>query len=88
MLVDEGDEDAQAAGEALRLDLTAGGNAFRLTVLDNPEIERYYLSSDRFDPLFNTSAFDAERLIEAAKAAAGIEDEPVDESEDELSDES
>lgn len=69
------DEDIAAAGEALRITLGEGDAATRLTVLDNPDLERYYLSSDRFDPVFNTSALDAERLIEAAQSAAGMADD-------------
>ncbi|MEL7043570.1 MAG: DUF4340 domain-containing protein [Pseudomonadota bacterium] len=75
-LVADDDEDASAAGEALRISLGSGPDTQQLLVLDNPEIERYYLSSDRFAPLFDTSAYDAERLIEAAKALVGITEEP------------
>lgn len=66
------DEEAAEAGEALRITLGEGDIASRLTVLDNSDSERYYLSSDRFEPVFNTSAYDAERLIEAARTVAGI----------------
>jgi len=72
-LVDADDQDAAAAGEALRLDLETGNTTRRLTVLDNPDVERFYLSSDAFDATFDTSAYDAERLIDAARAVAGIE---------------
>ena len=82
------DEDVSAAGEALRITLGEGDTASRLTVLDNPDSERYYLSSDRFDPVFNTSAYDAERLIDAARAAAGVADadEQADSDEAALAD--
>lgn len=80
-LVDEDDEDAGAAGEALRLTLGTGDEELRLTVLDNPEGERYYLRSDAWEPVFNTSAYDAERLIDAAKAAAGMAEEQAEPSE-------
>ena len=73
-LVDDADEDARAAGETLRLSIVAEGETTRITVLDNPDSERFYLSSDRYDPTFDTSAFDAERLIEAARSAAMLED--------------
>lgn len=73
-LVDKTDESAQAAGETLRITVGSGEDRTRITLLDNPETERYYLSSDRYTAVFDTSAFDAERLIEAAKAAAGIEE--------------
>ncbi len=74
-LVAEDDEDADAAGEALRISFGSDAGGERLLVLDNPEIERYYLSSDRFAPVFDTSAYDAERLIDAAKALVGISEE-------------
>jgi hypothetical protein len=72
-LVEADDEEAAAAGESLRLDVEGGGARRRLTVLDNPDAERFYLSSDRYDVTFNTSSYDAERLIDAARALAGIE---------------
>jgi len=74
-LAAEDDEDVDEAGEALRITLGEGDTASRLTVLDNPGSERYFLSSDRFDAVFSTSAYDAERLLDAARAAAGIADE-------------
>lgn len=77
-LVADDDEDVDDAGEALRITLGEGDSATRLTVLDNPDSERFYLSSDRFEPVFNTSAYDAERLLDAARAAAGMTDEESD----------
>jgi hypothetical protein len=77
-LVAEDDADVDEAGEALRITLGEGDSASRLTVLDNPDSERFFLSSDRFEPVFNTSAYDAERLIDAARAAAGMTDEESD----------
>ena len=77
--IEEADDDALVdAGESLRIDLSSGGERFRLTVLDNPEEERFYLRSDRFDETFGTSAYDAERLIDAARAVAGMTDEEDD----------
>ncbi|GEM_PF-550085 len=81
-VVEVGDADAENAGESLRMDVRAGSETLRLTILDNPETERYYLQSDAFDALFDTSAYDAERIIEASRTLAGLEpvdDEPLDE---------
>ena len=71
-LTEAGDEDAAAAGESLRIDVRSGETSTRLTLLDNPDRERYYLSSDRYDGVFDTSAYDAERLIEAARRVADL----------------
>jgi len=73
-LVEAGDTDAAAAGEALRIDIGEADPALRLTVLDNPDLERYYLRRSDYEALFNTSAYDAERLIDAARAVAGLEE--------------
>jgi hypothetical protein len=81
-IVDDGDEDAAAAGETLRLDVETANATRRLTVLDNPDVERFYLSSDAFDATFDTSAYDAERLIDAARALAGIEPPAAEDAED------
>ena len=67
------DADAAAAGETLRIDLGDGDSRSRLTVLDNAETERYYLRSDRHDATFSTSAYDAERLVDAARTLAGLD---------------
>jgi hypothetical protein len=75
---DETDEDAQAAGEKLRMTIVSGDETIRVTVLDNPESERFFVSSDRFDATFSTSAFDAERLIDAARSVGGIDTTPED----------
>lgn len=63
------DDDAQqTAVTALEL-RTSGGErpALELTVLKNTDEERYYLRADRYAQTFDTSSFDAERLIEAAE---------------------
>lgn len=74
--VKDGDEGAAAAEESLRLDVRSGDTASRLTLLEHSDseadIERYYLSSDRYAGVFDTSAYDAERLIEAARSLAGL----------------
>ncbi|MEE4277184.1 MAG: DUF4340 domain-containing protein [Halieaceae bacterium] len=80
-IADSEDEDAAAAGESLRLDMAGSDGEWRLTVLDNPDSERYYLSSDRFEPVFDTSAYDAERLIEAARTVAGLADDDAAEAD-------
>jgi hypothetical protein len=67
-LVDSADDDAASAGEALRVSLGSGEQRSQLSVLHNPDSDRYYLQSERFGEIFSTSAFDAERLIEAASA--------------------
>ncbi len=90
-LVGEDDEDAAAAGETLRLDIGKAGGSLRLTVLDNPESERFYLQSDRYPVLFDTSAYDAQRLVDAANELLGVEEsmtESESETESELESES
>lgn len=76
--VKDGDEDAAAAEESLRLDVRSGDTDARLTLLEHSDseadIERYYLSSDRYAGVFDTSAYDAERLLEAARSLAGLSD--------------
>ena len=67
-LVDAADNDAASADEALRLTIGNDSDSRQLIVLHNPESDRYYFDSARFDSIFSTSAFDAERLIDAAKA--------------------
>lgn len=67
-LVDSADDDAASAGEALRVSLGSGEQRNQLSVLHNPNSDRYYLHSERFGEIFSTSAYDAERLIEAASA--------------------
>ena len=74
--VKDGDEDAAAAEESLRLDVRSGDTDARLTLFEHSDseadIERYYLSSDRYAGVFDTSAYDAERLLEAARSLAGL----------------
>lgn len=74
--VKDGDEDAAAAEQSLRLDVRSGDTDARLTLLEHSDseadIERYYLSSDRYAGVFDTSAYDAERLLEAARRLAGL----------------
>lgn len=67
-LVDPADDDAASAGEALRISLGSAEQGSQIAVLHNPESDRYYLQSERFGEVFSTSAYDAERLIEAASA--------------------
>ncbi|MEM8493154.1 MAG: DUF4340 domain-containing protein [Pseudomonadota bacterium] len=52
-----------------------------LTVLKDEEEERYFLSSSRFSQRFDTSSYDAERLIEATEKLLG-----ADSDEDALAD--
>ena len=70
------DEDAAAAEESLRLDVRSGDTDARLTLLEHSDteadIDRYYLSSDRHAGVFDTSTYDAERLLEAARRLAGL----------------
>ena len=74
--VKDGDEDAAAAEESLRLDVRSGATGTRLVLLERSDtegdIDRYYLSSDRYAGVFDTSAYDAERLLEAARSLAGL----------------
>lgn len=74
--VKDGDEDAAAAEESLRLDVRSGATGTRLVLLEHSDteggIDRYYLSSDRYAGVFDTSAYDAERLLEAARSLAGL----------------
>ncbi|EED31812.1 hypothetical protein NOR53_3257 [gamma proteobacterium NOR5-3] len=67
-LVDSADDDAASAGEALRMTMGSDEQRSQLAVLHNPDSDRYYLQSERYGEIFSTSAFDAERLIEAASA--------------------
>ena len=82
--VKDGDEDAAAAEESLRLDVRSGDTGTRLVLLEHSDtqadIDRYYLSSDRYAGVFDTSAYDAERLLEAARRLAGLP-APEDESD-------
>ncbi|WOJ98605.1 DUF4340 domain-containing protein [Congregibacter brevis] len=66
-LVDAADDDAANAGEALRVSFGKDNDIDHLVVLHNPESDRYYFQSERFNGVFSTSAYDAERLIDAAK---------------------
>ncbi|EAQ96491.1 DUF4340 domain-containing protein [Congregibacter litoralis] len=72
-LVDPADDDAGAADEALRVTLNDDGEIRQLAVLRNPESDRYYFDSERFDSIFSTSAYDAERLIDAATSLLATE---------------
>jgi hypothetical protein len=69
------DEDGDDTGEALRIDLRGADGSSRLTVLEEGESERYFLRSDRFEQSFTTSAYDAERLVDAARDLAGLAEE-------------
>lgn len=80
------DAEAAAADETLRIDIGDGDARSRLTVLNNPESERYYLRSDRYDATFSTSAYDAERLVDAARALAGLDVETDDDANSESAD--
>lgn len=74
--VKDGDEDAAAAEESLRLDVRSGDTGTGLVLLEHSDteadIDRYYLSSDRHAGVFDTSTYDAERLLEAARRLAGL----------------
>ena len=74
--VKDGDEDAAAAEESLRLDVRSGDTGTGLVLLEHSDtqadVDRYYLSSDRYAGVFDTSAYDAERLLEAARSLAGL----------------
>ncbi|WP_439105665.1 DUF4340 domain-containing protein [Congregibacter sp.] len=67
-LVDPADGDLASAGESLRVALGDDEGVSLLSVLHSEDSERYYFESERFDEIFSTSAYDAERLIDAAKA--------------------
>lgn len=67
-LVDAADDDAASAEEALRASIGIGAQGSQVTVLHNPNSDRYYLQSKKYGAVFSTSAYDAERLIEAAPA--------------------
>lgn len=66
-LVDAADEDAARAGERLRMAL-GDDPGEKLTVLHNPDSDQYYLQSGQFGEIFSTTAYDAERLINAVTA--------------------
>ncbi|GAB5413807.1 MAG: hypothetical protein Cons2KO_14100 [Congregibacter sp.] len=54
-----------------------------LSILHNADDERYYLHSDAYPQVFNTSAFDAERIIEAtAKLRPGSAGDTDDKNAD------
>lgn len=65
------DEDLADVGEALRLEVGVGTARTRLTILETPKSERYYLRSEDYPHTFSTSAYDAERLINAARTLGG-----------------
>lgn len=65
---DADNETAAAAAEILRIDTVAADGTRRgLRVLENSEAELYYLRGDDVDGLFNTSAYDAERVRDAVQ---------------------
>jgi hypothetical protein len=67
-----GEEDralAEAGATAVALTLSRQGESVSLTLLENDD--RYFARSSRFPQLFNTSSYDAERIIDAARALLG-----------------
>jgi len=72
------DDDAAARAEpVVTLNLNSGDApetvASTLTVLKDEDEERYFLSSSRFAQRFDTSSYDAERLIEATEKLLGTD---------------
>ncbi|WP_439101013.1 DUF4340 domain-containing protein [Congregibacter sp.] len=67
-LVDPADHDAASADEVLRVSLSYSGKVSQLAVLHNVESDQYYFDSERFEGIFSTSAYDAERLLDSAKS--------------------
>jgi hypothetical protein len=67
-----GEEDralAEAGATAVALTLSREGESLSLTLLENDD--RFFARSSRFPQLFNTSSYDAERIIDAARALLG-----------------
>jgi len=63
---DTDNETAAAAVEVLRVEGSGEGGGRVVSLLENSDAELYYLRGDAFEQLFNTSGYDAERLLEAA----------------------
>ncbi len=62
------DGESATAEQILRLSAGRGGSTSELRLLYDSDTERYFLRSNRYDAMFNTSAYDAERLRDAALA--------------------
>jgi hypothetical protein len=74
------EDEAAAAQPLLRVDGDDSGRKLALTLLHDEAEDRYYLRSDLYDTLFSASAYDAERLRDAAAALTAPEviDEEAD----------
>lgn len=81
-ILNAGDAQIIAADESLRLSVSSETGEQGLTVLQNPESENYYLRAEGFEQAFGTSAYDAERLIEATQALLQLAQATETESED------
>jgi len=69
-LASDADREAAAAGEErARLSVTGDGGAVQIAVIASDE--RYFLRSSAHDALFPTSAYDAERLLDALATLRG-----------------
>jgi hypothetical protein len=58
-------EEPTGAETVLRITASAAAGDTTLEILEDTEAERYFLRSDHFEPVFATSAYDAERILEA-----------------------
>jgi hypothetical protein len=79
-----GIENEELTGVETVLSITASAAAGNTTleILEDTEAERYFLRSDRYEPLFATSAYDAERILEAVgKLKTPEQSEPSESSE-------
>jgi hypothetical protein len=64
---DMDNETTAAAIEILRIEGSDGNSSRTVSLLENSDAELYYLSGDKFTPRFNTSSYDAERLLDAVE---------------------
>lgn len=79
------DTDLAAEGEQrLVLSVDSAGSATELVVIENDQ--RYFLRSSAYEPLFPTSIYDAERILDAVAELRGEdereEEEPTEEAAD------
>jgi hypothetical protein len=69
------------AKSALSITASGGDQDQGLEILEDVEGGRYFLRSDRYQVIFATSAYDAERIIEAAKGLSASESAAIDADE-------
>jgi hypothetical protein len=64
-------QDITEAEVVLSIRASSGDQDSTLEILEDSEDERYFLRSNRFAPVFATSAYDAERILDAVAALGG-----------------